>query len=296
MTERLSDSGRDASKAMGANVINIHHSQRRQADDQLSVLRPLDAVLEAGASQAAHAHGVKVKSITPPARSRITCRNFSRSAALTARSSASPGRDGIRPIRSPTQGPHPWLVEHLGESGFIPAWRDVLGGRYNGMLDLAVITTPDSRLDNFYLEGPGLHLARDGFRRHCTSTTRRWAQGVPARPPHLRGGRQAAAGGHALLEPSKPDRRQHALGLCLHAEFSLLSSHLARRGLQLQRAAGRLLVETIRHPLWPDERNARRRRIRGTAWSLARPRGWAGAATRARCGSSGTSSAWPARK
>ena len=66
----------------------------------------------------------------------------------------SPGQDGIHahPLTN-GHGPHPWLVEHLGESGFIPAWRDTLGGRYHGLLDLAVITTPDSRLDNFYLEG-----------------------------------------------------------------------------------------------------------------------------------------------
>ncbi len=50
-------------------------------------------------------------------------------------------------------GPHPWLIEHLGKSGYIPAWRARLGGKYEGMLDLAVITTPDTRWNNFYLEG-----------------------------------------------------------------------------------------------------------------------------------------------
>ncbi len=49
-------------------------------------------------------------------------------------------------------GPHPWLIEHLREN-FIPAWRTTLSGRYAGMLDLSVITTPDSRWDNFYLGG-----------------------------------------------------------------------------------------------------------------------------------------------
>lgn len=48
-------------------------------------------------------------------------------------------------------GPHPWLVEHLGED-FIPAWQDKVGGPY-AELDLSVITTPDSRWNNFYLEG-----------------------------------------------------------------------------------------------------------------------------------------------
>jgi hypothetical protein len=66
--------------------------------------------------------------------------------------------------KSPTvinpNGAHPWLLEHLREK-FIGAWREVLTGRYEGVLDLAVITTPDSRLDNFYLEGLDF-LARDG--------------------------------------------------------------------------------------------------------------------------------------
>jgi hypothetical protein len=58
------------------------------------------------------------------------------------------------------KGAHPWLVAHLREK-FIAAWREVLTGRYEGVLDLAVITTPDSRLDNFWLEGLDF-LARDG--------------------------------------------------------------------------------------------------------------------------------------
>jgi len=50
-------------------------------------------------------------------------------------------------------GPHPWLVEHFKE-GFIPAWKHSFDqGPYKGRVDLSVITTPDSRLNNFYLEG-----------------------------------------------------------------------------------------------------------------------------------------------
>ena len=49
------------------------------------------------------------------------------------------------------KGPHPWLAENLRED-FIPAWVDRIGGKY-AELDLSVITTPDSRWNNFYLEG-----------------------------------------------------------------------------------------------------------------------------------------------
>ncbi|MEI7935944.1 MAG: glycoside hydrolase domain-containing protein [Verrucomicrobiota bacterium] len=49
------------------------------------------------------------------------------------------------------KGPHPWLIENLRED-FVPAWEDHVGGKY-AELDISVITTPDSRWNNFYLEG-----------------------------------------------------------------------------------------------------------------------------------------------
>lgn len=60
-----------------------------------------------------------------------------------------PGRDA-KTLLHP-KGPHPWLVENLRED-FIPAWEATVGPPYAG-LDLSVITTPDSRWSNFYLEG-----------------------------------------------------------------------------------------------------------------------------------------------
>ena len=50
-------------------------------------------------------------------------------------------------------GPHSWLVENLKDH-FIPAWHNAFNeGKYAGDLDLSVITTPDSRWNNYYLEG-----------------------------------------------------------------------------------------------------------------------------------------------
>ena len=57
---------------------------------------------------------------------------------------------GARTLIHPN-GPHAWLVENLRED-FIPAWVDHIGGKY-AELDLSVITTPDSRWNNFYLQG-----------------------------------------------------------------------------------------------------------------------------------------------
>lgn len=52
------------------------------------------------------------------------------------------------------KGPHPWLREHVG-ADILPAWRENVRfpEAYAPRLDLAVITTPDTRWDNFYLEG-----------------------------------------------------------------------------------------------------------------------------------------------
>ncbi len=84
-----------------------------------------------------------------------------------------------RPCTNPS-GPHPWFCETLGRD-FLPAWAEVVkNGELSGLLDLALITTPGGRLENFYLEGlryllercplDGLYLddsslSADGFRR-----------------------------------------------------------------------------------------------------------------------------------
>lgn len=50
-------------------------------------------------------------------------------------------------------GPHPWLKEHVGLD-VIPAWREnVRFPMYPNRLDLSVLTTPETRWDNFFLAG-----------------------------------------------------------------------------------------------------------------------------------------------
>jgi hypothetical protein len=76
------------------------------------------------------------------------------------------------------EGPHPWLCEHMRER-FIPAWRENLQEPYEGLLDLSVITTPDSRLDNFYIEGLNYlieHAGIDGIYVDDTSLGRKTFQ------------------------------------------------------------------------------------------------------------------------
>lgn len=50
-------------------------------------------------------------------------------------------------------GPNEWLMKNLREK-YIPAWYNRINeGRFKGETDLSVITTPDNRLNNFYVAG-----------------------------------------------------------------------------------------------------------------------------------------------
>lgn len=50
-------------------------------------------------------------------------------------------------------GPNEWLIKNLREK-YIPAWYNLINeGKFKGETDLSVITTPDSRLNNFYVAG-----------------------------------------------------------------------------------------------------------------------------------------------
>lgn len=62
-----------------------------------------------------------------------------------------PGKDTRTLIHA--NGPNLWLNENF-ESHFIPAWYTGFNeGKYKGDMDLSVITTPDSRWNNYYLQG-----------------------------------------------------------------------------------------------------------------------------------------------
>jgi hypothetical protein len=64
-----------------------------------------------------------------------------------------PRKPGVAWPVTNRSGPHPWLLDNVGDD-IVPAWRENLRfAEYPQKLDLAVITTPDSRWNNFYLEG-----------------------------------------------------------------------------------------------------------------------------------------------
>ena len=61
------------------------------------------------------------------------------------------------------KGPDEWLKTNVKEH-YIPAWLNrIADGPFKGELDLAVITTPDSRLNNFYIGGLDWMLAHLGI-------------------------------------------------------------------------------------------------------------------------------------
>ncbi len=60
-----------------------------------------------------------------------------------------PGKDTRTLIRR--NGPNEWLNKNLA-THFIPAWYNAFEeGKYAGDMDISVITTPDSRWNNYYL-------------------------------------------------------------------------------------------------------------------------------------------------
>ncbi len=75
-----------------------------------------------------------------------------------------PGKDTRTMIHK--SGPNPWLIENL-KAHFIPAWYCAFQeGKYKGDMDISVITTPDSRWNNYYLEGLDWmigHMGIDGM-------------------------------------------------------------------------------------------------------------------------------------
>ena len=138
-------------KAEGANIIEIHHNRLCNPyinypfnDDSLPKLKEF--------VKKAHGDGMRVNLYYT---TRELTQNLPEFFALKSMGGEIilPRKEGVAwPVTNP-QGPHPWLREHIGED-IVPAWRENLKfPEYPNKLDLAVITTPDSRWNNFYLEG-----------------------------------------------------------------------------------------------------------------------------------------------
>ncbi len=148
-------------KAEGANIVEIHHNRLCNPyinypfnDDSFGHLQ--DFVKKA------HADDMRVNLYYT---TRELTQNLPEFFALKSMADEIilPRKDDVAWPVTNRNGPHPWLKEHVGED-IVPAWReDLKFPEYPQKLDLAVITTPDSRWNNFYLEGLDYLIRKAGI-------------------------------------------------------------------------------------------------------------------------------------
>ncbi|MDR3691031.1 MAG: DUF6067 family protein [Fimbriimonas sp.] len=144
------DEAIDTAVKDGANVVNIHH--RKQMNPFINYPFNDFSVPDLKSFVAsAHARDVRVKlyyttrELTWQLPEIWALKSFGDSII-----EAGPGADA-RTVLHPN-GPDPRLTEAL-EKNFIPAWATSLDGKYEGKVDLAVITRPDSAWTDYYLHG-----------------------------------------------------------------------------------------------------------------------------------------------
>ena len=136
----------------GANIINIHHA----GDLYPFINYPyLDENVEAlkGIIKDAHDHGMKMKLYYT---TRELTKNLPEFWAFNSLNGEilypGPGNASRTNALHPN-GPHQWLIDNVREK-YIPAWHNYIDrGLFKGEIDLSVVTTPDSRLNNFYIGG-----------------------------------------------------------------------------------------------------------------------------------------------
>ncbi len=150
-------------KQVGANVIVVHHAEELCPFINYPFIDEYVPELKAFAA-AAHAADIRLKFYYT---TRELTKNIPEFFAFFSLDGEvifpGPGNETRTVIQG--GGPHPWLIENLREK-YIPAWSNGIGaGKFQGELDLSVITVPDSRLNNFYIAGLEwmvTHLDLDG--------------------------------------------------------------------------------------------------------------------------------------
>jgi len=135
----------------GANIINIHHAE----DIYPFINYPyLDANVGALTQLVAKAHKENIRMKFYYTTRELT-KNLPEFWAFNSLNGEvifpGPGNECKTLIHK--DGPDEWLKKNLREN-YIPAWYNPVNeGKFKGETDLSVITTPDSRLNNFYVAG-----------------------------------------------------------------------------------------------------------------------------------------------
>jgi len=149
--------------SVGANIINIHHAEDLYPFINYPYLDENVGALKALVDDA-HRHKKRLKLYYT---TRELTKNLPEFWALFSMNGevVYPGPGNACSTIINPNGPNEWLRRNLKER-YIPAWLNVIKeGRFAGELDLAVLTTPDSRLNNFYIGGLDWmlgHLGIDG--------------------------------------------------------------------------------------------------------------------------------------
>ncbi len=139
-------------KKAGANIINIHHAE----DIYPFINYPyLDANVEALKKLAADAHKENLR-LKMYYTTRELTKNLPEFWPFNSLNGEvifpGPGNASRTEALHPT-GPNEWLIKNMREK-YIPAWYNMVKeGQFKGETDLSVITTPESRLNNFYIAG-----------------------------------------------------------------------------------------------------------------------------------------------
>ena len=150
--------------SIGANIINIHHAEDvypfinyPYLDENVPALRAL--------VDSAHRARKRLKLYYT---TRELTKNLPEFWAFRSLNGEIifPGPAGACSTIINPKGPDEWLIRNVKED-YIPAWLNpITDGPFKGELDLAVITTPDSRLNNFYIGGLDWmlrHIGIDGI-------------------------------------------------------------------------------------------------------------------------------------
>lgn len=139
-------------KKAGANIINIHHAE----DIYPFINYPyLDANVKELTQLVVNAHKENMR-LKLYYTTRELTKNLPEFWAFNSLNGEvifpGPGNASRTEALHP-KGPNEWLIKNMREK-YIPAWYNIIKeGKFKGETDLSVITTPDSRLNNFYIAG-----------------------------------------------------------------------------------------------------------------------------------------------
>ncbi len=139
-------------KDAGANIINIHHAEDIYPFINYPYLDANVSELKQLVSNA-HQENMRIKFYYT---TRELTKNLPEFWAFNSLNGEvifpGPGNDSRTEALHPN-GPNIWLIENMKEK-YIPAWYNLVKeGKFKGETDISVITTPDSRLNNFYIAG-----------------------------------------------------------------------------------------------------------------------------------------------